>query len=77
MNPLSIHNAIVTYFSDMGMTPGDDTDLFEANIIDSMGLIELVTFIDQELHVAINQDAMKLENFRTINDIVNTISGIS
>lgn len=77
MDTASIRQTIFTYFHDMGKTPNDDTDLFETNVIDSMGLIELVTFIDQELQVAIGQDAMKLENFRTINDIVNTITRVS
>lgn len=77
MDPSSVRQSIVTYFHDMGKMPGDDTDLFEANIIDSMGLIELVTFLDKEFRVEIGQDAMKLENFRTIHDIVKTISRIS
>lgn len=76
MDPSSIRQTIVTYFGEMGKTPNDDTDLFEANVIDSMGLIELVTFIDQELQVEIGQDAMRLENFRTISDIVKTITRV-
>jgi acyl carrier protein len=52
----------------------EDDDLFEKNFIDSMGLIEMITFIDQEIQVEISQEEMKIENFRTINDIVKTIS---
>jgi|LauGreDrversion4_2_1035121.scaffolds.fasta_scaffold05087_3 acyl carrier protein len=74
MNSSIIRKTIIDYFNNLGKTPGEDDDLFEKNFIDSMGLIEMITFIDQEIQVEISQEEMKIENFRTINDIVKTIS---
>lgn len=51
----------------------EDTNLFEADIIDSMGLIELVVFIEAEFGIPIDQEDLKIQNFKTIRSVANII----
>lgn len=48
---------------------GDDTPLIEEGIIDSMGLIELVRFMEQQFSIAVAEEEMDLDNFRTLNSL--------
>ncbi len=51
----------------------DDEFLFESGIIDSLGLIKLLAFIDETFKVSIEMSEIDIENFKTLNDIVDTI----
>lgn len=48
----------------------DDTMLFEEGIFDSMGLLSLITFLDEELGVKTDDKDLTEENFQSINAIV-------
>lgn len=45
----------------------DDLPLIRERIIDSLGIFQLVSFIERELGVHIGDDEVVLENFETIN----------
>lgn len=45
----------------------DDAELL--SVLDSFGLMQLVTFIEQDLHVPIDNADITAANFRTIGDI--------
>jgi acyl carrier protein len=45
----------------------DDSELL--SLLDSFGLVQLVTFIEQDLQVAIDDADVTAANFRTIADI--------
>ena len=47
----------------------DDIDFFQAGIIDSTGIIELVGFIESSLPVKVNDDELIVQNFSSINGI--------
>jgi acyl carrier protein len=50
------------------VTPvGDEESLLEAGVIDSLGVLELVTFIEKQYGVAISEDEMMPENFDTLD----------
>ena len=51
----------------------DDEPLFESGIIDSLGLIKLLAFIDETFHISLNMSEIDIEDFNTINDILETI----
>ncbi|MBR8537503.1 acyl carrier protein [Carboxylicivirga sediminis] len=51
-------------------TIADDTLLFEEGIFDSMGLLSLITFLDEELGVKTEDSDLNEENFQSINSIV-------
>jgi acyl carrier protein len=44
----------------------DDTRLIDRGLIDSIGLMELVTFIEQETGIRVPDDEVHPDNFQTI-----------
>ncbi len=44
----------------------DSADLLDSGIIDSLGVLELVNFLQQEFAVTIDDDDLTPENFRSI-----------
>jgi acyl carrier protein len=64
--------------STAAITPGfdlkDDTLLFEEGLFDSMGFMALINFIQEELKVIPNDEDLVVENFESINAIVEYIS---
>jgi acyl carrier protein len=52
----------------------NDTLLFEEGLFDSMGFMALINFIQEELKVQPNDEDLVVENFESINAIVNFIS---
>ncbi|MCG8580248.1 MAG: acyl carrier protein [Bacteroidales bacterium] len=51
-------------------TIADETKLFEEGIFDSMGLLSLITFLDEEMGVKTDDSDLTEENFQSINTIV-------
>jgi acyl carrier protein len=47
----------------------DGESLLEAGIIDSLGVLELIGFIEQRYGIAVTEDDMMPENFDTIDAI--------
>jgi acyl carrier protein len=46
-----------------------DTDLIESGLIDSLGLIELLAALEQEFQVALDQEELDVDDFRTVERI--------
>ena len=51
----------------------NDTALFEEGIFDSMGLLSLINFLEDEFHVVTSAVELIDENFRSINTIADFI----
>lgn len=49
----------------------DDTDIFEKSILDSTGVIELVSFIEETFNISVPDLDLIIDNFSSINRIVN------
>jgi acyl carrier protein len=47
----------------------NDTSFLEEGIIDSVGILELVEFLDKEFHITIADDELLPENLDSINNI--------
>ena len=47
-----------------------NTPLFSEGLIDSFGLVSLITFISDETGIEIDDDDLTLENFDTVNRVV-------
>ena len=45
----------------------DSESLLEAGVIDSMGVLELVSFIEKHYRIAVSEDEMMPENFDTVD----------
>lgn len=55
--------------SDPSLSISDDDDLLGSGIIDSMGIMKLVAFIENEAGVKIPPGEMVIENFKSLNAI--------
>ena len=53
----------------------NDQSLLEAGIIDSTGILELISFIQQTFGVQVEDDEMVPDNFDTVERIVAYITG--
>ncbi|WP_167858535.1 acyl carrier protein [Methylobacterium nonmethylotrophicum] len=54
---------------------GPDTDLFEANVIDSFGFVELVSFLEQTFGIAIEEDDLTSPEMATLAGIERVVTG--
>ena len=59
------------------MQLADDDRLLEKRIVDSMGMIELVTFLEDEFGVTLENDEITEENFATLGAIAQFVMGKS
>ena len=71
----SVSNFIVTEI--MHGAEGDSLDpqlgLLEEGIIDSLGLQQIITFIEQQFKITIDDDDLMPENFESVNAIAALI----
>ena len=63
----------------MGGSPAsdllDDTRMIDDEIIDSLGIFLLVTFIQERFGVEVAPEEVTIENFETVRAIANLVSG--
>jgi acyl carrier protein len=53
----------------------DSDALLESGMLDSQGVLEVVTFIEQEFSISVADEDLVPENFQTINQIVSFVLG--
>ncbi len=51
-----------------------ETEILELNLIDSFGLLQLISDIEQKFNINISTEEMTLENFSTISAIADLIT---
>ena len=51
----------------------DDYPLIENGVIDSLGIFEMVQFLEREMGVSVEDEDLLLENFGTISDIARLV----
>jgi acyl carrier protein len=51
----------------------DNEDLLEGGIIDSLGIMKLLAFIEEEFSIRVIDQELTPENFQTINSILHLI----
>jgi acyl carrier protein len=49
----------------------DETSFLEEGLIDSTGVLELVTFLEEEFNVKVEDDELIPENLDSINNVAN------
>ena len=67
-------NLIIKFIEERGFIVENDKDLIEAGVIDSMGIIDLVLFLEEKVGVHFDAAQMKAENFRSVDTIMALIS---
>jgi acyl carrier protein len=50
-----------------------ETQLFEQGIFDSMGLLNLISFLEEEFGVTTSDDELNEENFASVNSITRFV----
>lgn len=71
---MNIREDLVDYFKEQIYTDISlDTPLIEGGLIDSMGIQELITFIESSYGVEFDMDDLTVEKFGTISNIENLI----
>jgi acyl carrier protein len=51
----------------------DDTDIFGGGLVNSLFAMQLIIFLEKEFAITIENTDLKLDNFRTINAMINLI----
>jgi len=71
MNPLQteIRGFLVSSFGQRVAECGDTDSLLENGIIDSIGVLELVSYIEQRFGVTVTESEMMPENFDSVSAI--------
>jgi acyl carrier protein len=53
---------------------GVNEDLFGGGIVDSIGMIKLITYLQEQFDVSVTAEEMTVENFMTVQSIINFLS---
>ncbi len=53
-----------------------DTDLIEMGIIDSMGILELLVFMEQEFLIDFENTSIKAENMRSLASMIDFLESV-
>ena len=56
-------------FSDNGYTYSDETSFLEEGIVDSMGIMELVMFVDEGFGITVEDDEVIPDNFDSVSKL--------
>jgi len=51
----------------------DDDDIFAMGFVNSLFAMQLVMFLEKEFGITIENEDLELENFQTVNAVVNLI----
>jgi acyl carrier protein len=65
LEALKEHIAVKIMKKSDGFTLGDDEPLIDQGIVDSLGILSLLTFLEQKFSVKITDDELTPENFAT------------
>ena len=54
---------------------GDDESLIECGALDSLGILELVAFVEEEFHIQLSDEEVSPQNFRSISSVAGFLIG--
>jgi len=61
-------------FSDQGFAYNDDASFLEQGIIDSIGFMELVAFVEKDFGIQVRPEDLVPDNFDSVNKLSRFIS---
>ena len=62
-------------FSDKGYNYSDDASFLEEGIIDSLGIIELVSFVEKKFGISVADHELLPNNFDSVSKLSSFITG--
>ncbi|GMQ79952.1 MAG: hypothetical protein BMS9Abin03_407 [Thermodesulfobacteriota bacterium] len=48
-------------------------NLFESNLISSLDVLDLISFVEETFNISMEDDDISMENFGSINDMVSLV----
>lgn len=60
-------------FSDTGFPYSDDTSFMEEHIIDSLGVMDLVMFVEEKFGIAMQDEDVTPENLDSVNRLASYV----
>lgn len=60
-------------FSNNGFDLDDDESFLEAGVVDSLGVLELVTFVEEEFDVQVPDEDIVPDNFDSVDNLATYI----
>lgn len=51
-----------------------DTDLLGSGILDSLGMVQLIAFVENEFKIKVEPEEMVIENFMNINSVCTYVA---
>lgn len=77
---MNVENKIETYIRDYFEIGDDpdltlDTHLFDEGFVDSLGAVQIVTFVEETFNIEITQKDLTLYPMNTINEIAEVVKG--
>ncbi|MBY8914131.1 acyl carrier protein [Bacillus sp. YC2] len=66
-----IENNLVVFDDEIELS--NDDHIFEMGFVNSLFAMKLVTFLEQEFQLQLDNDDLDIANFSTVNQIVNLI----
>lgn len=67
---MSIEEELLRYFANHANAEvSPDTHLVEESVIDSMGVMALIAFLENTYDLQVDMDDLTIENFATVNNI--------
>ncbi|MAU72729.1 MAG: hypothetical protein CML04_11605 [Pseudozobellia sp.] len=74
---VTITNYIIEHITKQKVSGiSEDEDLLGSGLVDSLGMMKLIAFIEKEYNLSIPSKDMTVENFMTIEQILNYIESI-
>lgn len=77
---MSVKQKVITYINDNAMSslPKDQTDILECyylnkGIIDSIGIINMITSFESEFGISFDSEDMQSNDFQTIGGVIRII----
>ena len=67
------HIAKNILFSDNGFTYSDDASFLEEGIVDSLGVMDLILFIEEKFGVSVKDEDITPDNFDSVNKLAGYI----
>jgi len=70
-DPATVQRRIATWFLESLHLeiPSPETDLLETGVLDSLGFVELVFYLEKEFGAKITLDQVEIDNFRSVERI--------
>ena len=76
---MKLQEEIKNYIIEASLEDADkiknDTLIFDVGLLDSMGLLFLIEFLNENYQVEVDDDELNPENFESINSITDFVEG--